>query len=46
MQPEDPKEAFQPPQETEYFSQTEVPTEEVVASGATPRPDDAQTQNT
>lgn len=46
MQPEEEKEAFQPPQETEYFSQTAASTEEAVGQEADAVPVDTETQDT
>lgn len=42
MQPEEPREAFQPPQETEYFSQVNTPPEETTASDSASLSSDAQ----
>lgn len=46
MQPEDQREAFQPPQETEYFSQPEAPATEAVTDETAPLPDETQPQAT
>ena len=45
MQPEDPREAFQPPQETEYFSQSSTPAEESITREPAPLSDDAQLES-